>query len=320
MLIEDEFSVDSQRLLAWLNGSLQWQNVELYATRIVRVLHDAGHACGVEDENGVAYGAGTVLLAGGVRARSLVPEEAGRRRIPPLFAGTGAAILAGQPPARIDQVVRTPNRSFSCGLHLLPRNGNAVYIGATNNPSSQLLMLPSLSDVEFLINCATRQVNRGLARVPVLGLRAGNRPITLDLYPVVGRTEMAGLWIATGTYREGLTMAPVLADRLVADILDGQNSLPPTFQPMRLALKEYCRENAIKEATDNYLAVAAEHETRLTASGWTDFARDLITSHLNALYDRLPAEFVLPPDLAGLAQEETGEIDTAIRQHLRAWF
>ena len=48
---------------------------------------------------------------------------------------------------------------------------------------------------------------------------AGLRPGTPDGRPFVGPTELEGLWVATGHYRNGILLAPVTA-RLIADALE----------------------------------------------------------------------------------------------------
>jgi glycine/D-amino acid oxidase-like deaminating enzyme len=318
--IPHELAVDTGLLLSWLRDALsRAPALTWHDTPIARVRSDGGRAIGVEDVAGVALDAAAVVLCGGVRSRALVPVEAGRDRIPPLFAGAGVAILAGGAPVALRHILRTPNRSFSCGLHVLPRTGGGVYIGATNNPSTRTWSAPSLSDVEFLVSCATRQIHQGLGRSPALALLTGNRPIALDLSPIVGRTALGGLWIATGTYREGLTLSPLIAGWLADDLLGGVARYPASYTPLRPPAPLASRDAAIEEAVDNHLAVAAEHESRFTAAGWSSFVRDAVTARVAALYDRLPDGLALPPDLAGLAEEDEPGLRDAVAGYLAAW-
>ena len=89
------------------------------------------------------------------------------RRVPRLFSGGGSSLIfdptrcyGGKSAAIVPHVVRTPNRSFACGLHMIPRGELHVYVGATNYLSLQPWSTPNLSDMHFLLECAIEQLNQ----------------------------------------------------------------------------------------------------------------------------------------------------------------
>jgi glycine oxidase len=58
------------------------------------------------------------------------------------------------------------------------------------------------------------------------------RPATPDNAPVLGPTPVPGLLLATGHHRNGMLLAPITADAVVAQLRDG--ALPVTAAPFRL--------------------------------------------------------------------------------------
>jgi len=111
----------------------------------------------------------------------------------------------------IQHVIRTPD------VYLIPRADGRLLIGATveemgydSQPSAGAVMdllrhaweaLPGCYDLEF------EAVDVGL------------RPATADHQPLIGPTEIEGLFVATGHYRNGVLLAPVTAWMLCAMIL-----------------------------------------------------------------------------------------------------
>ncbi len=65
---------------------------------------------------------------------------------------------------------------------------------------------------------------------------SGLRPDTPDHLPILGPTDVAGLWIATGHFRNGILLAPITA-RLVAAWVEGKPGPVPVeeFSPLRFA-------------------------------------------------------------------------------------
>ena len=61
--------------------------------------------------------------------------------------------------------------------------------------------------------------------------RFGSRPVTPDRYPVVGETNVSGLFAATGTYRNGVLMAPLIAEVIKDKLLGNGNDLAAGFAP-----------------------------------------------------------------------------------------
>jgi len=264
-----------------------------------------------------------IVLAAGASTASLIECLGhGAGRIPKLFCGTGTAFVCDTPAGgpSINVAIRTPNRAFACGLHVLPFMRDGLYVGATNNVQVDPIVSPVLGDLGFLIECATHQVDRRLYTSAVRNTLTGNRPVTADTFPLLGETSIRGIWIATGTYRDGFLMAPLLACKLV-DALDRGDAVlagAEIFRPERPPLP-VVRDmaTAIAEGVENYVSAAFERNAHLpTAGSWESEFRMVLEQRVSRIYAQLASPFLLPPDL--LWDAERGALGPAMADYYRS--
>jgi glycine/D-amino acid oxidase-like deaminating enzyme len=105
--------------------------------------------------------------------------------------------------------------------YLLPFPDRRVVVGATRESGSGLDPRLTAGGVARVIDDAIR-VAPGLADATVRELRVGLRPATPDGNPILGPIPgCAGLWAATGTGPQGLTIGPYCG-RLIADAILGR--------------------------------------------------------------------------------------------------
>ena len=123
------------------------------------------------------------------------------------------------------QVMRTHARPrvlervvFGAGGYLVPRASGDVLVGATTEHVGFTRGV-TLAGLAQLIATATAVAPR-LAGCNVLEHWAGFRPGTTDGLPLVGPTNVEGLWLASGHYRNGILLAPVTAEILSAQLLE----------------------------------------------------------------------------------------------------
>lgn len=126
-------------------------------------------------------------------------------------------ILLYQPEHNVEHII------YHDGFYLIPREDGYLLAGST------------LEDVGFDAS-VTEQVKQVLMRkaerimpslqgLPVIKHWSGLRPGTPDNLPIISQHhEIDNLFINTGHFRYGLTMAPASA-RLVADLMTGQSSV-----------------------------------------------------------------------------------------------
>lgn len=233
----DDHQVDPRRLVRALVRSLEDEGVVLrQETSVRRVVREGtgngdptseSAVVGVETEDGERIEADDVLLAAGAWTGQIggVPEDV-LPHIRPV-RGEMIAVELGDPPL-LSHVIRAP------GAYLVPRTDGPLVIGATSEERG--------FDERITAGGALQLLHGAWRAVPaiddqgILDMWTGFRPMSLDARPVVGPTEVPGLWLATGHGRNGILLAPVTA-RLIRRSLE-RGGVPPNYQefaPSRLS-------------------------------------------------------------------------------------
>ena len=125
------------------------------------------------------------------------------------------------PPSRSVRAIVGGRRSY-----LVPRDGGGVVLGATqrevgfDTDVTAGAVRELLSDAERVLPAITEYTLEEAA--------AGSRPGSPDNLPVIGELE-PGVLAATGHYRQGILLAPLTAEAIVA-LLQGR-SLPSEVEP-----------------------------------------------------------------------------------------
>jgi glycine oxidase len=171
-----------------------------------------------------------IVCAGSLSAEIMGEAVYSAAQLPPLYFGKGVSCTVTSP-IHLPHTIRTPNRAFACGIHVVPRANGRIYIGATNmlgtNHESEMGIEPG--ELHMMFDQVIHQINTELRRDKIENMRYGFRPIATTKIPLVGKTRLPGLHIATGTYRNGVLMAPLIAKTVVAEILGKPVSNP--FSP-----------------------------------------------------------------------------------------
>ncbi|MFI8966903.1 NAD(P)/FAD-dependent oxidoreductase [Streptomyces sp. NPDC053493] len=296
--IPGEHAVDAAALLERLESAAVRAGVTLVPEFATRVAHRGERVTGVVLESGRTLAADHVTLAAGARTQELLDSLPVGPRIPRLVSGYGVSSLIrtadGTTP---DSVVRTPNRSFACGLHVVPRGDGHVYVGATNVISVEPRDTAEMRDLVFLLQCAHRQVRRNLWNSDVAKVQVGNRPVSMDAFPLLGEGGMQGLWVMTGTYRDGLHLSPLLAHDFAARILgeEPQNDLA-RFAPVRRPIQASTREEIVDVLVDHQMGIGYEQDWTIPVEWHQWIEQDLRPATL-AWADELDPEFTPPAEL-----------------------
>ena len=241
LFLPDEGFVDAPDVLDLLGHALvATGRVRLVDDTASALLDGSGRIDGIRTAGHGDLEAPWTVVCAGVGTTALLdtcPDLAAG--FPRVVAGKGVSLVLrndsprGSAIAGLEHAIRTPNREFACGLHVLPRGMGSVYLGATNRVGSRVDVLGGLTagEVDFLLRGAIHELSTEFARWDVTGWRYGFRPIPVDGRPLAGRTDVEGLAIVTGTYRNGMLLAPLLAD-VVADELIGQGPMPGPLSPI----------------------------------------------------------------------------------------
>lgn len=242
LFMPSALSVDSGDLLSALRAAFLAQpSATLLDDAVERVERRGGRWMVSTRRGGPIEGEAVVVAAGAWTLRALGDET--RRAlddVPELLCGKGISVLV-RPTEPLATTIRTPNRCGACGLHAVPRRDGAVYLGASNGlhfdpdlARDQGIEIGRLAD---LIRPCSQEINTAFKNAALIAPRYGLRPIAADGQPLIGQTRLPGLYLATGTYRVGIHLAPVIAESIVAE-LDGRPlPVPHPFAPRGRAVQ-----------------------------------------------------------------------------------
>jgi glycine oxidase len=217
VLVRRDHRVDNRRLgqALWSAALGAGATFRLGATA-AGVLVAGGAACGVRLADGATLHAGIVVIAAGAWSGQLegLPAPLPVRPV----RGQMFAVREDLGRSPLGRVVTGP------GCYLVPRDGGLVLVGATVEEVG-FRPGPTPAGIAGLAGAAVRMVP-DLGGMPIAEVWSGFRPATPDGLPILGPDpDLAGLYYATGHFRNGILLAPGTAAAL-ADALTG--TLPST--------------------------------------------------------------------------------------------
>jgi glycine oxidase len=230
LYLPKEHSVDPDQLLDALAASAATFRSWAHVPDIADAVQPDGAAWTVTTREGCVIHAEHVVLSAGSRSWEVLGEASREAAgLPEMYFGKGVSCLVrGGPPIR--STIRTPNRAFACGIHVVPRADGLLYLGATNNLGVDHDIERGMQPGELhnLFDEILHQINTDLRGSRIAELRVGFRPIVSHGQPIIGTTALPGLSVATGTYRDGVLIAP-LVGAIVAGEITGTNELTNPF-------------------------------------------------------------------------------------------
>lgn len=216
VLAHGDHSVDPRQVLAALEVAADRAGVTLRRDRVAAVEHHDGRVTGVRLEDAEVVPASQVVLAAGVWSGRIdgLPAEV----VPPVRPVKGQVLRLRSPDEhlRLGGAVRGLVRGRS--VYLVPREDGEVVVGATQEERGFDTEVTA-GGVRELLDDAVRLVP-GIDEFALVDAVAGLRPGTPDNRPLLGRTALDGLVLATGHFRNGVLLTPVTAE-VVADVLVG---------------------------------------------------------------------------------------------------
>lgn len=300
LFLPQEGSINSQNVVDALEYIITTCfNVHIIDDVVIKISTAADKIDCVETRHNGSFSSATIVLAAGAYSQSLIDQIPQiKNKIPPVMAGVGYSLLLRQQIASpIEHVIRTPNRSGACGLHALPRDANSLYVGATNNVHTTPLHSMNAGLAHFIIECAIDQLNQDFYKSEIVNWQVGNRPATLDTFPLLGATSISGLWILTGTYRDGFHQAPLIARDLSKEIMGAEKLLPDLFKPERSLIQTRTRQESIEEFLLHFMAGTYEHGAKLPKFLQDSAYLDMIRYKIERWYETLETSFNLSPDM-----------------------
>jgi glycine oxidase len=101
-------------------------------------------------------------------------------------------------------------------VYLVPRADGRLVVGATVQERGWDTRVTAGGAYELLRDALA--LVPGLDDAELVAARAGLRPGTPDDLPLIGRSAMEGLVVATGHYRNGILLTPITAEAVVAAV------------------------------------------------------------------------------------------------------
>lgn len=199
----DVAQVRSPRLLAALRSALKLKGAVIHENAVEKILLEANRVTGVQVQ-GRKVACTQIVVAAGAWSGQL-------HALADVRPIKGEMLLLRGEPGVLDHIILRGE------AYLVPRKDGRVLVGST------------LEDVGFNTTptCTARaellksahELWPALKPLPVEQHWAALRPRTSSGLPLIGATEIAGLFLNTGHYRLGITLALSSASRLLNEVM-----------------------------------------------------------------------------------------------------
>lgn len=208
--LPDIAQVRNPRLAQALRASLLALGADIRQDcEVVRILHDAGKASGVQTREGERLTAGQVVVAGGAWSAGLLAALGLDLPVSPV---RGQMLLYRAEPGTVKRILLYKDR------YVIPRRDGRVLVGST---------LEHVGFDKQVTTCAREDLETSaveivpaLASFPIEQHWSGLRPGSPDGTPFIGEhPEISNIYINTGHYRNGVVLGPASAALLAATML-----------------------------------------------------------------------------------------------------
>lgn len=245
------------------------------------------------------------VLATGASTTDLVARSQLDLNIQRVFYGVGVSVEIRSPEFPHTKCIRTPNRGLACGIYSVPYftgpdvPNDHILIGATNFISPTPYSYGRLGSAEPLMRGAMEQINTQFYKADLLRINVGWRPTSQDTYPLLGRTALHNLLVASGTKRDGFHMSPLISEQIVAMLYDEPTDARfAWFAPDRSPIRSLTREQAINKAIRHQMSAAYQHGFAASPSLKSDQIHSMLRDGLERLHDQVGAvDWGIPPEM-----------------------
>lgn len=218
-----EARVDNRLLLHAVFAAAHNCGAEIRAGEAVTGLLRTSDQCeGVRTTAGEIHAANVVICAGSFASQ--MPEVARYAPTTPV-RGQMAALRPEKP---VVQHVLRSHRGY-----IVPRQDGRLICGSTaERVGYEKRVTPE--GIEKILSAA-RELAPALQDATVIETWSGLRPDTPDHLPALGPTDIRGLWIAAGHYRNGILLTPITARTMREYVTTGRTSLADAekYSPLR---------------------------------------------------------------------------------------
>ncbi len=292
--------VNPVQLIAALDAALANEPRVRVVDAAVETLEASGDAIvAVTTDRGERVHGDIFIVATGASFSAIVERSQLPIAFQRVFFGAGASVRLNTGTATLTNCIRTPNRGLACGTYAAPQDLNHTLVGASNFISPVPVAAPRITSVMGLLEGAMEQINHTFYRAELAAVNFGWRPTSSDTLPMIGRTDLPNLLVATGTKRDGLHCSPLIAQILSALACDGDASFDVTaFKPDRPVTRTMTRQQSVRTLVRHTLNAAYQHGFRSPRNRMTDDLAAHYTREFEALHDAVGAhDWGIPPEL-----------------------
>lgn len=223
-VVEGDLAVDPRGAHAALVEALGGAVVRRAAVRLER--DAAGRVVAVHDDAGARHAAGAVVLATGAGATASLLEGVPEARLPVRPVKGITLRLDAGPGLALEHVVRGTVQGRP--VYVVPR-GPGTGAGPGSGPAHREIVVGATSEERpddrraeaggmFALLRDARALVPGIDEAALVDVTPRARPATPDNLPLVGATAVPGLLAAIGHGRNGVLLAPLTADAVVAGL------------------------------------------------------------------------------------------------------
>ena len=214
----------------WMPDDAQIENRDLLGALHVAaknrgcIIHENAEVSSVKIENGKVKAiavneseieVSNLVIAAGAWSKQIegIPENI----LPPVRPVKGQIMsLRMEGENRVSHAVRGRD------VYLVPKADGRLIVGASNEEMG-FDTNPTAGEIYRLLERAWETVP-GIYEYPIQEIKVGLRPGSRDHEPIVGDSEIEGLYFATGHYRSGILLTPITAIELSEWIISGKKS------------------------------------------------------------------------------------------------
>ena len=306
LLIHNEGWFNPRLMLEKLDGALARHPQVAFVDSEVQSLSRVGNSVDSATlTNGQVLEADKYVLATGATVSDVLARSNLGIDVQRIFYGVGVSVEIRSPDHPHTKCIRTPNRGLACGLYSVPYfqepglPNDHVLIGASNFIAPGPYPYGRLTSVESLMRGAMEQININFYRADLVRVNVGWRPTSQDTYPVLGKTSLPNLVIATGTKRDGFHLAPLISEKIAALLFD--ESVEKNFEwfaPERKPIRFLTRQQAVDKAVRHQMSAAYQHGFSPSLNRMPTQVMQMQRDAVERLHDEVGAhDWGIPPEM-----------------------
>ncbi|HJQ24132.1 MAG TPA: glycine oxidase ThiO [Blastocatellia bacterium] len=208
VFVPGDHQVENRRLMDALDSAIRRAGVEVIeGAEVHRLIVERDRATGVVCGH-APISAGAVIVAAGSWSSRLLDPVGLRVRVVP----ARGQMLAVRGATTMRHVLH------SSRVYLVPRRDGRIVVGATVEYVG-FNKAVTAGGIRGLLDAAIEMVP-SLNDAEIIETWAGFRPDTEDHLPVIGPCAVAGLFLATGHFRNGILLAPVTAELVARCVVE----------------------------------------------------------------------------------------------------